>query len=199
MFFNEICRLADQLKITGINPYEKAKYSALLVFTNDGAFKQVRDARITKESRNNKTYLTDSEGMFPNKVDHYSSEMTLGYAAFQDMLDYAEGMKEKEAKKVHNRHNIFWQQIEDAFNESGEPALKYALEFKKQNEKTNVMLRDLGALADFGQANLDESDYALVEDADYVCLFNWAGTLKFGTELAQVVFDRAKRIGKGKT
>ena len=74
-----------------------------------------------------------------------------------------------------------------------------ALEFKKQNEKTNVMLRDLGALADFGQANLDESDYALVEDADYVCLFNWAGTLKFGTELAQAVFDRVKRIGKGKT
>ena len=57
----------------------------------------------------------------------------------------------------------------------------------------------MGALADFGPANLDESDYSLIENADYVCLFNWAGTLKFGTELAQAVFERAKRSGKGKT
>lgn len=74
-----------------------------------------------------------------------------------------------------------------------------ALEFKNKNEKTNVMLRDLGALADFGPANLSESDYAVIEDADYTCLFNWAGTLKFGTALAQAVFGRAKTKGKGKT
>jgi len=74
-----------------------------------------------------------------------------------------------------------------------------ALEFKNKNEKTNVMLRDLGALADFGPANLNESDYALIEDADYTCLFNWTGTLKFGTPLAQAVFGRAKTKGKGKT
>jgi sugar/nucleoside kinase (ribokinase family) len=80
----------------------------------------------------------------------------------------------------------------------GKASITTALEFKTQNEKTNVMLRDLGALADFGPANLDESDYALIEGADYVCLFNWAGTLKFGTELAQTVFDRTKQ-GKGKT
>ncbi len=74
-----------------------------------------------------------------------------------------------------------------------------ALEFKDKNEKTNVMLRDLGALSDFGPANLDESDYALIESADYTCLFNWAGTLKFGTALAKAVFGRAKTKGKGKT
>jgi ribokinase len=74
-----------------------------------------------------------------------------------------------------------------------------ALEFKNNNEKTNVMLRDLGTLSDFGPANLSESDYTLIESADYTCLFNWAGTLKFGTALAQAVFDRAKRKGKGKT
>ena len=33
-----------------------------------------------------------------------------------------------------------------------------ALEFKNKNGKTNVMLRDLGALADFGPADLNESD-----------------------------------------
>src|SRR5208283_1697331 len=74
-----------------------------------------------------------------------------------------------------------------------------ALEFKNKNEKTNVMLRDLGSLANFGPANLNETDYALIESADYTCLFNWAGTLKFGTALAQAVFSRAKTKGKSKT
>ena len=61
------------------------------------------------------------------------------------------------------------------------------------------MLRDLGALADFGPANLDKGDFDLIGDADYVCLFNWAGTFRFGTELAQAVFEWTKRVGKGKT
>jgi ribokinase len=75
----------------------------------------------------------------------------------------------------------------------GKASITTALEFSGKDEKANVMLRDLGALADFGPANLDERDYSLIENADYVCLFNWAGTLKFGTELAQVVFKRGKR------
>jgi len=74
-----------------------------------------------------------------------------------------------------------------------------ALEFTNKNEKTNVMLRDLGALADFGPSELNENDYAAIENSDYTCLFNWAGTLKFGTALAQAVFDRAKKGGKAKT
>jgi ribokinase len=81
----------------------------------------------------------------------------------------------------------------------GKASITTALEFKNKDEKANVMLRDLGALADFGPDNLDERDYSLIENADYVCLFNWAGTLKFGTELAQAVFERAKRRGKCKT
>jgi ribokinase len=81
----------------------------------------------------------------------------------------------------------------------GNASITTALEFQNQNSKTNVMLRDLGALANFGPANLDESDFELIEDADYICLFNWAGTLKFGTELAQTVFERTKKLSKGKT
>jgi sugar/nucleoside kinase (ribokinase family) len=73
-----------------------------------------------------------------------------------------------------------------------------ALEFKKQDEKTNVMIRDVGSLADFGPNDLDERDFKEIEDANYACLFNWAGTLKHGTELVQAVFDRAK-IGKSRT
>jgi sugar/nucleoside kinase (ribokinase family) len=82
---------------------------------------------------------------------------------------------------------------------NGKASVTTALEFRNQNDKTNVMIRDLGALADFGPANLDESDYSLIEAADYVCLFDWSGTLKFGTTLAQQVFDRVKQKDKGKT
>jgi sugar/nucleoside kinase (ribokinase family) len=60
------------------------------------------------------------------------------------------------------------------------------------------MLRDVGSLEDFGPADLTEADYKAVEGADYVCLFNWAGTKKHGTELAETVFRRAKK-GKCKT
>ena len=74
-----------------------------------------------------------------------------------------------------------------------------ALELKAENGKTNVMLRDLGALADFGPLDLTESDYAEIENADYVCLFNWAGTKNHGTPLAADVFHRKKVKGKGKT
>jgi ribokinase len=74
-----------------------------------------------------------------------------------------------------------------------------ALEFKNKKEKTNVMIRDLGSLANFSPEDLNENDYALIEDADYTCLFNWAGTLKFGTVLAQAIFGKAKVEGKGKT
>jgi sugar/nucleoside kinase (ribokinase family) len=78
-------------------------------------------------------------------------------------------------------------------------SLTTALEFKTETGKANVMLRDLGELADFGPSSLTESDYERIESADYVCLFNWAGTKKHGTALAETVFRRAKAKGKGKT
>ena len=74
-----------------------------------------------------------------------------------------------------------------------------ALEFEDANGKKNVMLRDVGSLTDFGPSNLDDRDHELIEDADYLCLFNWAGTRKFGTKLAETVFSRIKTRGKGKT
>jgi sugar/nucleoside kinase (ribokinase family) len=70
-----------------------------------------------------------------------------------------------------------------------------ALEFKS----ANVMLRDVGTLANFGPVDLNESDYSLMENADYVCIFNWAGTRKYGTKLAESVFSHVKTKGKGKT
>jgi sugar/nucleoside kinase (ribokinase family) len=74
-----------------------------------------------------------------------------------------------------------------------------ALEFESEGGRANVMLRNVGALADFGPGSLDDDDFKAIEDADYVCIFNWAGTRRYGTELAKTVFHYAKTSGKGKT
>jgi ribokinase len=74
-----------------------------------------------------------------------------------------------------------------------------ALELETEDGKANIMLRNLGALADFGPADLTEADFEVIECSDYVCLFNWAGTVKYGTELAQAIFGRVKAKIKGKT
>lgn len=74
-----------------------------------------------------------------------------------------------------------------------------ALEFQTDKGKANVMLRDVGSLAEFKAAHLTEDDWRLIENADYVCLFNWAGTQSHGTDLADTVFRRVKTSGKGKT
>ncbi|MEM3725848.1 MAG: carbohydrate kinase family protein [Candidatus Bathyarchaeia archaeon] len=79
------------------------------------------------------------------------------------------------------------------------PSLTTALEFKTEGGRANVMLRDVGSLADFGPQYLYEEDFEAIENADYVCVFNWAGTRRFGTELARTVFKRVKEKGKGKT
>jgi len=82
---------------------------------------------------------------------------------------------------------------------SAKASVTTALEFKAETGKANVMLRDVGSLASFGPFNLSDDDYEVIERADYICVFNWVGTRKFGTELAQTVFRRAKAKGKGKT
>jgi len=74
-----------------------------------------------------------------------------------------------------------------------------AMEFGVEKEKVNVMLRDVGALARFGPQHLNDEDLEAVEEADYVCVFNWAGTRHFGTELVETVFRRVKTEGRGKT
>ena len=75
-----------------------------------------------------------------------------------------------------------------------------ALEFLgKENERINVMLRDTGSLDNFGPQHLSQEDFRVIEEADYVCVFNWAGTRRFGTRLAETVFRRVKENGKGKT
>ncbi len=74
-----------------------------------------------------------------------------------------------------------------------------AFELKAGSGKVNVMLRDVGSLADFGPEDLDAEDYDVIDKADYVCLFNWAGTKTHGTGLARKVFEKTRQAGKGKT
>jgi sugar/nucleoside kinase (ribokinase family) len=78
-------------------------------------------------------------------------------------------------------------------------SLTTALELKTEGGKANVMLRNVGSLANFSSSNLAKGDYDLIENANYVCIFNWAGTKKFGTALAESVFRRVKMRGKGTT
>ncbi len=82
---------------------------------------------------------------------------------------------------------------------NGNVSITTALEFSHKNEKINVMLRDLGSLEKFGPNDLREKDFALLEQTDYVCVFNWAGTRNHGTELAKAVFHHVKTKGMGKT
>ncbi len=82
---------------------------------------------------------------------------------------------------------------------AGSASVTTALELAGQNGKVNVMLRDLGALAGFGPEDLSEADYEAIRMADFVCVFNWAGTRDHGTELARNIFDVVKAHGRGKT
>ena len=82
---------------------------------------------------------------------------------------------------------------------AGSASMTTALELTGVNGRVNVMLRDLGSLADFGPENLSNDDYEAIRVADFVCIFNWAGTRRHGTELAQKVFGVAKTNGRGKT
>ena len=47
-----------------------------------------------------------------------------------------------------------------------------AIEFKTERGRVNVMIRDVGSLADFGPHHLDDEDFQVIQKADYVCVFN---------------------------
>jgi len=82
---------------------------------------------------------------------------------------------------------------------SGKMSLTTAIELTHQGEKVNVMMSDLGSLSEFGPNNLTPEDFQLLREADYVCIFHWAGTRRWGTQLAERVFNYVKKEGKGKT
>lgn len=81
----------------------------------------------------------------------------------------------------------------------GRIGLTTALEITNRGEKVNVMMGDLGSLLDFGLEDLVDRDFRLLQRVDYVGVFNWAATRKWGTRLAEAVFRYVKEKGKGKT
>ena len=81
----------------------------------------------------------------------------------------------------------------------GKASLTTALELTGAESRVNIMLRDLGSLADFSPRDLSDEDYEAIKAADYTCISNWAGTRNYGTELAQKVFGAVKATGRGKT
>jgi sugar/nucleoside kinase (ribokinase family) len=81
----------------------------------------------------------------------------------------------------------------------GDMALTTAFELLHEDERVNVMMSTLGSLPDFGFNSLTKEDFQALQQADYVCVFHWACTRRFGTELAKKVFRHVKEKGKGKT
>ena len=82
---------------------------------------------------------------------------------------------------------------------SGKMSLTTAIELTHQGERVNIMMGDLGSLSEFGLDNLTPEDFQVLREADYVCIFHWAGTRRWGTQLAEGVFDYVRKKGKGKT
>jgi sugar/nucleoside kinase (ribokinase family) len=81
----------------------------------------------------------------------------------------------------------------------GKMSLTTAIELTHQGERVNVMMSDLGSLSEFGLDHLTPEDFQVLREADYVCIFHWAATQRWGTQLAEGVFDYVRKKGKGKT
>lgn len=81
----------------------------------------------------------------------------------------------------------------------GRTSLTTAIELVHQGERVNVMMSDLGSLSEFGLDHFTPQDFQILREADYVCIFNWAATKRWGTKLAECVFNYVKKEGKGKT
>ena len=81
----------------------------------------------------------------------------------------------------------------------GKVGLTTAIEIAEKEGRVNIMMGDLGSLPDFGPGKLVDKDYAAMREADYVGVFNWAATSRFGTDLADTVFRYVKEKGKAKT
>jgi len=81
----------------------------------------------------------------------------------------------------------------------GTIALTTAFELIHRGERVNVMMIDPGSLPEFGLDDFTSDDFQLLLEADYVCVFHWAATRRWGTELAERVFNVVKKEGKGKT
>ncbi|HTY75844.1 MAG TPA: carbohydrate kinase family protein [Candidatus Nanoarchaeia archaeon] len=127
-----------------------------------------------------------------NAINVASALLALGVTVTPIICTSALGLEQ--VRFFFKKHNVDFSHIK-TFSEA---SMTTALEFGSEDGKANVMLRNLGSLSNFGPDDLTEADYEAVDKADYVCLFNWAGTKKHGTSLIESAFRRAKK-GRCKT
>jgi len=81
----------------------------------------------------------------------------------------------------------------------GRMALTTSFELTHRGERINVMMSDLGSLPEFNLNDLSPEDFKLLQKVNYVCVFHWSGTRRWGTDLAERVFRHVKEKGMGKT
>jgi len=81
----------------------------------------------------------------------------------------------------------------------GTIAITTAFELTHEGERVNVMISNVGSLPNFGLDDLTPEDFQLLREADYVCVFHWASTRRWGTELAEEIFRHVRERRRGKT
>ncbi len=74
----------------------------------------------------------------------------------------------------------------------GNPGYTLAIEFPYNNKRVNVMVSDVGDLAEFAGQKLTRADCKSIAGSDCVALVNWSSNKK-GNELARLVFALPKR------
>jgi ribokinase len=74
----------------------------------------------------------------------------------------------------------------------GRPGLTTALEFPFKGKPVNVMLSDVGGVANFDGRKLNREDIETLKKSDCIALVNWSANVK-GNELASRVFSLSGR------
>ncbi|MEM2210211.1 MAG: carbohydrate kinase family protein [Nitrososphaerales archaeon] len=77
----------------------------------------------------------------------------------------------------------------------GKPGYTVALEFEESNRLVNIMLSDVGDIANFNPNLLSDYDFNKIREAEMIVITNWAANYHFGTELALRVFEFGKSMG----
>ncbi|MGI0080482.1 MAG: hypothetical protein ACRECH_12765, partial [Nitrososphaerales archaeon] len=76
----------------------------------------------------------------------------------------------------------------------GRAGFTVALEFLEAGKHVNVMVSDVGDLADFDGSSISDLSWKRIEASKFVCVVNWAANGK-GSELCERVFSRSKNNG----
>lgn len=154
-------------------------------------------SRILKEITSQKGGSVDNCSQMDikggNAINTTASLATLGADVTPIVCTNKNGMKK--IKSILKKPNINFSHIKIKDRAS----ITTSIELLEENHKINIMLRDLGDLENFSYLDFNEKDENIIKKADYVCIFNWAGTKNYGSELAKKIFSLVKTTGRGKT